>query len=132
MVELGEVRRDAGFEFLHQTRRELYERTIPSDAILAEMQKFQIAWNAGESIQELAVRYRFKKVYDAECERRGILLYEIYAQRGKYRAVVAWTAPEGPGYWVTVFKKQGDAQSRSSLRTAAERAVHRWRLMNDR
>lgn len=131
MVELGEVRRDSGFELLHQARRELLERTVPSDEILAEMNKFQIAWRAGATPQELAARYRLKKVHDSECERRGILLYEIYAQRGKYRAVVAWTVAEGPGYWVAVFKKQGDAQSRSSLRTAADRAVTRWRQMNE-
>jgi hypothetical protein len=131
LVELGDVRRDSGFEFVHQARRELFDRTIPTEEILSEIEKFQFAWQSGEIPLELAVRYSFKKVHNAECERRGILLYEIYAKRGKYRAVVAWISLDGPGYWVAVFKKQGDAQSRSSLHTAAERAINRWREMND-
>lgn len=129
MVELAEMRRDSGFELLYQVKRELTERTVPSANILSEMKKFEFEWEAGETLQVLGSRYRFKKVHDAECERRGILLYEIYAQRGKYRAVVAWFEPDGPGCWVSVFKKQGDAQSRSSLRTAGERALIRWRQM---
>lgn len=89
MVELAGMRRDSGFELLHQVKRELSDRIVSSAGILSEMKKFEIEWQAGEAAQELGSRYRFKKVHDAECERRGILLYEIYVQRGKYRAVVA-------------------------------------------
>jgi hypothetical protein len=127
LVELGEVLRDSKFELLPQVSRELAGRAVPADEILSEIVEFQIAWKAGETLQNLAARYRFEKVHDAECARRGILLCEIYVQRRNYRAVIAWNSAAGPGYWVSVFKKQGDAQSRTKLRAAGERAIRQWR-----
>lgn len=127
MVHLADVKRDSGFEYVPQAQRELTDRAIAFDEIVSDLNQFQIAWKTGETPQTLSARFRFKKVHDAECERRGILLYEIYVQRGKYRAVIAWVDSDGPGYWVSFFKKQGSPQSKVRLRTAGERAVNCWR-----
>jgi len=98
VFELGEIKRDSGFEFLSQTQRELRDRTYPIAGILADLSSFQDAWTRGTDQQILGARFRFQTVHDAECARRGILLYEIYVQRGRYRAVVAWLDSDGPGY----------------------------------
>jgi hypothetical protein len=127
LVDLAEVKRESGFSYAPQAQRELVSRNVPTDDVLDDLRFFQIAWMNGAPLSELGVRFRFQKVHDAECARRGILLYEIYVLRGKYRAVIAWLDATGPGYWVAVFKKQGNPQSRVSLRTAGERAVNLWR-----
>ncbi len=131
MVELGEVKRDSGFTYLPQTLRELEDRTVSTTSIAIEIKQFEAAWAEGATPQGLGGRYHFQKVHHAECDRRGIALYEFYAQRGRYRAVVAWLDSSGPGYWVSVFKKQGNPQSRASLRTAGDRAVNLWRSRHE-
>ena len=127
MVELGEIKREFGIDFASQVRRELADRSIPRTAILSELQEFEAVWREGEQPQRLGGRYHFKKVHDAEWARRGILLYEIYVARGRNRAIVAWFDTDQPGQWVAIFKKQGNAQSKTILRTAGECAVNLWR-----
>lgn len=107
MVEISEVRRDSTIELLHQAKRELAERGVPSIEILAELNRFEASWQAGESLQELGPRYRFKKVHNGDCGRRGILLYETYVYRGKFRAVVAWMELTGPGVLGMDFQEAG-------------------------
>jgi hypothetical protein len=132
LVELVEIQRSSGFVYVPQAQRELEHRTVPTDEIMTDLAYFQMDWMSGVSPQQLDARFRFRKVHDAECVRRGILLYEIYLCRGTYRGVVAWLDSSGPGYWVSFFKKQGSPQSRTSLRTAGERAVNVWRQAHER
>jgi hypothetical protein len=131
VVDLAEVKRDSGFEISPQAQRELEGRSIPTEEILKEVRRFQNAWWGGVRPQALNATFRFQKVHDAECAQREILLYEIYVQRGKHRAVVAWIDSSGPGYWVSFFKKQGNPQSKASLRTAGERAMSIWRATHE-
>lgn len=127
MIDVSRVPRDCGFETLPQFDRELEDRPELFSELAADIESFEMAWAKGIDQPSLGQKFRFQKVHDAECARRGILLYEIYIQRGSYRAVVAWFQEGGPGYWVTVFKKQGNQQSKVSLKTAGDRAVRRWR-----
>jgi len=131
LVDLAEVKRESGFEILPQARRELEGRSIPIEEFLKEVRRFQNAWWDGVHPQALNATFRLQKVHDAECAKWEILLYEIYIQRGKYRAVVTWIDSSGPGYWVSFFKKQGNPQSRASLRTAGERAMSIWRATHE-
>jgi hypothetical protein len=132
LVDLVEIQRSSGFVYLRQAQRELEHRTVPTDEITTDLAYFQLDWKSGASPQQLGAKFHFQKVHDAECVRRGIVLYEIYLHRGAYRGVVAWLDSSGPGYWVSFFKKQGNPQSKASLRTAGERAVSLWRQMYEK
>ncbi len=71
VVHLADVKRDSGFEYVPQAQRELTDRAVAFDEIVSDLNQFQIAWKTGETPQTLSARFRFKKVHDAECERRG-------------------------------------------------------------
>lgn len=129
-LEIVNIDRGSGIEFIKQAAKDLDGQAVPTSVAIADLLAFTEAWKNGVSPEVLNRRFAFKVVRHAECKRRGILLYEIYICRQKYRAVIAWFSVVGPGYWVAIFKKQG-SQSTTDIRTAGDRAIRQWKTVLD-
>lgn len=127
-MDVSDIRRTAGFEFLPQAEKELKGLSVPVARAIGDFMSFESAWREGVSQQALYQRFSFKKAHHPECTQKEILLYEIYFCNQRCRAIVAWCSVEGPGYWVAIFKKQG-TQSKERILTAGDRAVRQCRLV---